>query len=363
MPKHRIIVGISGGVDSAVAASLLQKAGHEVEGIFMKNWEEDDNEDYCSAAEDLSDAEQICDKLGIMLHTVNFSTEYWDQVFQYFIEEYQVGRTPNPDILCNTEIKFKAFLDHANGMGADYIATGHYARVKHGHNSAALLSAKDHNKDQTYFLHGLNQTQLQSALFPLGDLEKPKVRKLAEQLGLPVFDKKDSTGICFIGERKFRTFLQQYVSGKPGDIVDEEFNVIGQHQGSVYYTIGQRSGLGIGGTAKGSEQPWYVADKDIENNQILAVQGHDHPKLMHQSLSLEKAHWINSSPKTGHAYAAKIRYRQSAQACTISKTTEDQWQIDFTQPQRAITPGQYAVLYDQEQCLGGGIIRHRFNLS
>ncbi|MDW3094462.1 MAG: tRNA 2-thiouridine(34) synthase MnmA [Gammaproteobacteria bacterium] len=359
--KH-IVVGLSGGVDSAIAAYLLKKAGHKIDAIFMKNWEEDDSDEYCSAAQDLEDAEKVCKKLGIPLRTVNFSSEYWDWVFEYFLTEHKAGRTPNPDVLCNTEIKFKAFLDFAIELGAEKIATGHYARCQQTTSDYQLLTAIDSNKDQSYFLHGLNQQQLSKSLFPLGDISKPQVRQLAEELNLHIHDKKDSTGICFIGERKFRDFLNQYIDNNQGDIVDTEGNVIGSHQGTTFFTIGQRQGLGIGGVASASEQPWYVVDKNMETNQLIVGQGSDHPDLFNSSLIIEEMHWIEQSYKHSiNSIQAKIRYRQSHQACLATELKNGQWQLDFEQPQRAVTPGQYAVLYDNEHCLGGGIISQRIN--
>ena len=362
MSLMHIVVGLSGGVDSAVAAHLLKSQGHKVDAIFMKNWEEDDNEDYCSAAQDLEDAEKVCEKLGIPLRTVNFSTEYWDHVFEYFLAEHHAGRTPNPDILCNTEIKFKAFLDFASELGAEKIATGHYARVTNQQAQWQLHTGLDPNKDQSYFLHGLNQTQLAKSLFPLGELDKSQVRILAEELNLHIHNKKDSTGICFIGERRFKDFLSQYINNNQGDIIDTEGNTLGKHQGITFFTIGQRQGLGIGGIATASEQPWYVVDKRLDTNELVVAQGSDHPALFNQSLIIEKMHWIDQpqlDPKK--SIHAKIRYRQSHQACTVEELENGQWQLHFQQAQRAVTPGQYAVLYDHEHCLGGGIISQRIN--
>ena len=360
MSFHHIVVGMSGGVDSAVAAHILLSAGHKVDAVFMKNWEEDDTGEYCSAAQDLADAEQVCDSLGISLRTVNFSSEYWDYVFEYFLAEHRAGRTPNPDILCNTEIKFKVFLDYATELGAERIATGHYARTNKQNETTQLLTAKDNNKDQTYFLHGLNQHQLENALFPLGDLKKPQVRQIAADMNLHLHTKKDSTGICFIGERKFRTFLEQYIDANQGNIVDTEGTFLGQHQGITFYTIGQRQGLGIGGVAAAEQEPWYVVDKRIDTNELVVAQGCDHPALFNQSLVVENMHWIDESYKDRIAtLQAKIRYRQQPQACTVRALDEHKWQLDFIDPQRAVTPGQYAVLYDDNICLGGGVISHR----
>ncbi len=359
--KH-IVVGLSGGVDSAVAAHLLKSAGHKVDAIFMKNWEEDDDEQYCSASQDLADAEKVCEKLNIPLRTVNFSSEYWDDVFEYFLAEHRAGRTPNPDILCNTEIKFKAFLDFATELGAEYIATGHYARCTSTPNNHQLLTGMDEGKDQSYFLHGLNQAQLKQSLFPLGEMNKSQVRQLAEDLNLHIHDKKDSTGICFIGERKFSDFLGNYIDNNQGDIIDTEGNVLSQHQGITFFTIGQRQGLGIGGMADASEKPWYVVDKLINSNQLVVAQGSEHPRLYNQSLIVEKMHWIDDAYQGEiNSIQAKIRYRQSHQACDAMELSEGQWQLNFKQAQRAVTPGQYAVLYNQEHCLGGGIISERIN--
>ena len=354
-----IVVGLSGGVDSAVAAHLLKKAGYRVDAIFMKNWEEDDTETYCSAAQDLKDAEHVCEKLNIHLRTVNFSAEYWDTVFEYFLAEHRAGRTPNPDILCNTEIKFKAFLDYATELGAEKIATGHYARISQNQHHYNLLKGVDNNKDQSYFLHGLNQLQLARTIFPLGDFTKIQVRELAQQLGLDIHNKKDSTGICFIGERKFKDFLEKYLDNKQGDIVDTEGNILGNHQGVTFYTIGQRQGLGIGGLAESKGEPWYVVDKDLEQNRLVVGQGNDHPRLFSASLVIENMHWIDPEYGVPERLSARIRYRQTPQQCKICSLNDHYYQIDFEIPQRAVTPGQYAVLYDEEMCLGGGIIHRR----
>lgn len=359
MSSQHIVVGMSGGVDSAVAAYLLKSQGHRVDAVFMKNWDEDDTDEYCSAAQDLADAEQVCEQLKLSLRTVNFSSEYWDLVFEYFLAEHRAGRTPNPDILCNTEIKFKVFLDYAAELGSDRIATGHYARIKNADGVSQLLTARDANKDQTYFLHGLNQHQLKNTLFPLGDLEKSQVRQLAAELNLHVHTKKDSTGICFIGERKFRTFLEQYIDVQPGDIVDTEGNVMGQHQGITFFTIGQRQGLGIGGVAAAEQEPWYVVDKRIDANELVVAQGSDHPALFNHSMLVENMHWIHLEVADNTTLQAKIRYRQQPQQCNAKRLDEHHWQLDFVSPQRAVTPGQYAVLYDDNICLGGGVISRR----
>ncbi len=353
---ERVIVGLSGGVDSSVAAKLLLDQGYLVEGLFMKNWEEDDESGYCSAEEDLADAQQVADQLGIPLHTVNFSHEYWERVFEHFLTEYRSGRTPNPDILCNKEIKFRAFLEHALELGADKIATGHYAQMKEHDGTFQLLKGVDHNKDQSYFLHLLNQRQLSHALFPLGTMEKSEVRAIAEQSGFSNADKKDSTGICFIGERNFRGFLNQYIPAQPGEIQTPDGEVIGHHQGLMYHTLGQRKGLGIGGLTNYSEEPWYAVAKDLKNNILIAGQQKNHPLLMSQTLYSERIHWIGSpSPLPLHCMA-QHRYRQTDQSCTILESTSKGATIHFDQPQRAVTPGQSVVFYGDNQCLGGAVI-------
>ncbi len=355
--KPRVIVGMSGGVDSSVAALLLLEQGYQVEGLFMKNWEEDDNEDYCSAAVDLADAQSVSNQLGIKLHTANFSSEYWDRVFAYFLAEYKAGRTPNPDVICNKEIKFKAFLDHALNLGADKIATGHYARIAVDQDQVQLLKGVDNNKDQSYFLHMLNQYQLSHSLFPVGEIEKPRVREIAQQAGFDTANKKDSTGICFIGERKFKDFLQRFLPAQPGEIINPEGEVIGEHHGLMYYTLGQRQGLGIGGLKSASEQPWFVVKKDLPNNQLIAAQGHQHPLLLSKQLRASQLHWV-----TGHAPAqqfqcyAKTRYRQLDQVCIVTLNSNDDCSVEFEQQQRAITAGQSVVFYRGDQCLGGAII-------
>lgn len=359
---EKIIIGLSGGVDSAVAAFLLKQQGYQVEALFMKNWEEDDSEDYCSAAEDLADARQVCETLDIPLHSVNFSAEYWDRVFAYFLDEYKAGRTPNPDIMCNREIKFKAFLDYALSLGASRIATGHYVQTRTRDGVTELLRGRDDNKDQSYFLYALTGYQLSRALFPVGHLQKPEVRQIAEQQGFDVFNKKDSTGICFIGERKFRDFLQRFLPAQPGVIQTLDGQTIGEHAGLMYYTIGQRQGLGIGGLKEASEQPWFVIDKDLENNILLVAQGHDHPALFHRQCDIHGLHWINPRKITlPFRCSAKIRYRQQDQPCTITAIHNDVATIAFDQPQRAVTPGQALVFYDQQVCLGGGSIDKAFN--
>jgi len=356
---QRIIVGMSGGVDSSVAALLLQQRGYQVEGLFMKNWEEDDSEEYCAAAADLQDAQAVCDRLNIPLHKVNFSSEYWDRVFAYFLDEYRSGRTPNPDVLCNKEIKFRAFLDHAlEGLGAAGIATGHYARLQQDAGVYQLQRAEDENKDQTYFLYLLDQYQLSRTLFPLGDLPKQRVRQVAEAAGLPNHKKKDSTGICFIGERKFRDFLSRYLPANPGGIETPEGEEIGTHQGLMYYTLGQRSGLGIGGMKDSPEAPWFVVGKDLPRNVLIAAQGHEHPLLMSRELSAERVHWIaGRTPPLPLRCLARLRHRQPLQACKITRRSDGVFSVSFEQPQRAATPGQSIVFYDALNCLGGGIIQ------
>ncbi|MCP3665163.1 MAG: tRNA 2-thiouridine(34) synthase MnmA [Gammaproteobacteria bacterium] len=361
MSRAKVIVGLSGGVDSAVAALLLKEQGYRVEGLFMKNWEEDDSAEYCAAAEDLNDARAVADCLDIPLHSINFSGEYWDRVFEYFLAEYRLGRTPNPDVLCNREIKFKAFLDHALDRGASLIATGHYARVTKTDNQAAMLRAFDENKDQTYFLYMLGQYQLQYSLFPLGELQKQTVRELATEAGFPNHKKKDSTGICFIGERKFTDFLSQYIPANPGPMKTPAGEEIGQHQGLMYYTLGQRKGLGIGGRNNADDEPWFAVEKDIPNNTLIVAQGHNHPLLMKQGLTASQLHWVSGqAPSLPLRCEARFRHRQPLQWCTLSSDHSEMIRLEFEQPQRAVTPGQSVVFYDQQRCLGGGIIEHSF---
>ncbi|WP_417615617.1 tRNA 2-thiouridine(34) synthase MnmA [Oceanisphaera sp.] len=357
----KVIVGMSGGVDSSVSAYLLQQQGYQVEGLFMKNWEEDDTDEYCSAAEDLRDAQAVCDKLGIELHTINFAAEYWDNVFEHFLAEYKAGRTPNPDILCNKEIKFKAFLEFAaEDLGADYIATGHYVR-RSFEEQPKMLRGLDGNKDQSYFLYTLSSQQVAKSLFPVGELEKPEVRRLAEQLELVTAKKKDSTGICFIGERKFTDFLAQYLPAQPGKIESVDGMVIGDHQGLMYHTLGQRKGLGIGGLKNTSDDPWYVVDKDMERNVLIVAQG-DHPRLYSNGLIARQLHWVNRTPLTEAVRCTvKTRYRQTDVPCLIEPLDDDTIKVTFDTPQAAVTPGQSAVFYDGEVCLGGGIIENRFS--
>jgi tRNA-specific 2-thiouridylase len=366
--KQRVVVGLSGGVDSAVSAHLLKQQGYEVIGIFMKNWEDDDSDDengkYCSSNIDFVDAASVADVLGIEIEHVNFAAEYKDRVFAEFLREYAAGRTPNPDILCNAEIKFKAFLDHAMRLGAEKIATGHYARVRLNEATGKheLLKGLDPLKDQSYFLHRLNQAQLSKTLFPVGELPKTEVRRIAAEIGLPNAKKKDSTGICFIGERPFRDFLNRYIAKEPGPIKDPTGRTIGQHVGLSFYTLGQRQGLGIGGVkAKGAQkggnehEPWFVARKDVEKNILWVVQGHDHPWLLAPSLRAEDLSWVAGAAPTAVQIAAKTRYRQADAPCTLS-TDDSGITLRFADAQWAVTPGQSAVLYDGEVCLGGGVI-------
>nr|WP_297460195.1 tRNA 2-thiouridine(34) synthase MnmA [uncultured Halomonas sp.] len=356
----KVIVGMSGGVDSSVAALLLLEQGYRVEGLFMKNWDEDDGSEYCTAKTDLADAQAVCEKLGIRLHTANFAAEYWDNVFEHFLAEYRAGRTPNPDILCNREIKFKVFLDYAEMLGAEKIATGHYVRRGRGQGAsrALLLKGLDVNKDQSYFLHAVPEAAIARSLFPIGELEKPAVRELAEQHGLATARKKDSTGICFIGERRFRDFLQQYLPAQPGRIETPEGDDIGEHMGLMYYTLGQRQGLGIGGLADYSDAPWFVAGKDLERNVLIAVQGQQHPLLYTDTLITEAMDWIAGEPPASEArLTAKTRYRQTDEPCHMHVRDDGGVQVVFDDPQRAVTPGQSLVLYDGDICLGGGVIR------
>jgi tRNA-specific 2-thiouridylase len=359
MAREKAIVGMSGGVDSSVAAWLLKEQGFEVVGLFMKNWEDDDTDEYCTSREDLIDAVSVADCIGIDIEAVNFSAEYRERVFHNFLAEYRAGRTPNPDVLCNAEIKFKAFLDHALSLGADWIATGHYARIRRpegnprGEAGSELLKAADASKDQSYFLYRLNQAQLSKTLFPLGDWLKRDVRRLAYELGLPNHAKRDSTGICFIGERPFREFLMRYLPASPGPMQTPEGRLVGTHQGLMYYTIGQRQGLGIGGPG----QPWYVVAKDLEGNRLLVAQGHDHPALFKDRLRGTSASWISGTiPRSRQAYTAKTRYRQPDAPCTLVRADSETCELDFDHAQWAITPGQSVVLYEGEVCLGGGII-------
>jgi tRNA-specific 2-thiouridylase len=357
MAGKRVIVGMSGGVDSSVAALLLKRQGYRVSGLFMKNWEDDDTDEYCSSREDLVDCVAVADRLGIEIDVVNFSSQYKKRVFEDFLREYRAGRTPNPDVLCNAEIKFRAFLDHALDLGADYIATGHYAQIRSSEGVFQLLKAEDGTKDQSYFLYRLTQEQLARTLFPLGALHKRDVRELARAEGLPVHDKKDSTGICFIGERPFREFLGRYLPPQPGEIRTLEGRALGRHEGLMYYTIGQRQGLGIGGSRDGDGEPWYVAAKDLERNRLIVVQGREHPALYHSRLRASNLTWVSGvAPHCHWVYSAKTRYRQKDAPCSIDSVTAEQCTIDFAEPQWAITPGQSVVVYESQVCLGGGII-------
>ena len=354
----KIVVGLSGGVDSAVAALLAKRAGHEVVGLFMKNWEDDDNDEYCSTREDLVDAVSVAETLGIEVEAVNFAAEYRDRVFASFLAEYKAGRTPNPDVLCNAEIKFRAFLDHAVALGAERIATGHYARVEERDGSLVLLKGTDPGKDQSYFLHRLNQAQLARTLFPVGHLLKSEVRRLAREAGLPNHAKRDSTGICFIGERPFREFLSRYLPRAPGPMVTPAGERLGEHEGLMYYTLGQRQGLGIGGRRESAGDPWYVAGKDMATNTLTVVQGHDHALLLRKSLAAADASWVSGAPPASRdGLGAKTRYRQADCACALKEASATGFELDFAAPQWAVTPGQSAVLYRGEVCLGGGVIR------
>jgi tRNA-uridine 2-sulfurtransferase len=372
--KPLVIVGMSGGVDSSVSALLLKQQGYRVEGLFMKNWDEDDGTEYCTAKTDLADAERVCEKIGIKLHTANFAAEYWDNVFEHFLEEYKAGRTPNPDILCNREIKFKVFLEYAKILGGDYIATGHYVRRADREGHTYLLKGLDPNKDQSYFLHAVGEAEFARSLFPVGDIEKPEVRRIAEEHGLITHDKKDSTGICFIGERRFKDFLQQYLPAQPGEIQTPDGTVIGQHSGLMYHTIGQRQGLGIGGVKGANEEPWFVARKDLNRNVLVVVQGTNHPLLFTNHLIAQQAHWINgapasstslnpqSTPSSSFTCTAKNRYRQEDQACRVTILADGTLDVLFDAPQRAVTPGQSVVFYQGDVCLGGAVIESTDNV-
>jgi tRNA-specific 2-thiouridylase len=358
MSEGRVVIGMSGGVDSSVAAWLLKQQGYEVVGLFMKNWEDDDDDEYCSTRQDLIDAAAAADVIGVELEAVNFAAEYKDRVFAEFLREYSAGRTPNPDVLCNAEIKFKAFLDHALKLGAEHIATGHYARVRQAGARFELLRGLDPAKDQSYFLHRLNQAQLSRTLFPIGHLRKTEVRRIAAEIGLPNAKKKDSTGICFIGERPFREFLNRYLPMKPGPILDAEGRRIGEHVGLAFYTLGQRKGIGIGGMRGASTEPWFVARKDMETNTLWIVQGHDHPWLMSNRLTALDAVWVAGEPPApGTRLTAKTRYRQADAGCTLTSIAGSRFELLFDAPQWAVTPGQSAVLYSGEVSLGGGVIQ------
>ncbi|MBC7859376.1 MAG: tRNA 2-thiouridine(34) synthase MnmA [Burkholderiaceae bacterium] len=363
MGKKKVVIGMSGGVDSSVAAWMLKEQGFEVIGLFMKNWEDDDDSEFCSSRQDWIDAASVADVVGVDIEAVNFSAEYKDRVFAEFLREYEAGRTPNPDVLCNAEIKFKSFLDHAMTLGADLIATGHYARVRQAGERFELLKAFDATKDQSYFLHRLNQAQLSKTLFPLGEIPKTEVRQIAEKLALPNAQKKDSTGICFIGERPFREFLNRYLSYQPGLMKTDDGKTVGEHVGLSFYTLGQRKGIGIGGVksyqnADGSSDAWYVARKDIVNNTLYVVQGHDHPWLLSQALTFGQASWTAGAAPEPRRLSAKTRYRQADVACAVAPQAgvDGGYELRFDAAQWAVTPGQSAVLYDGDVCLGGGII-------
>jgi len=358
MARERIVIGMSGGVDSSVSALLLKRAGYEVVGLFMKNWEDDDDDEYCSTREDLVDCASVAEVIGIELEVVNFSAEYKERVFSAFLSEYSAGRTPNPDVLCNAEIKFRAFLDHAMALGAQRIATGHYARVRESGGGFELLKALDASKDQSYFLHRLTQAQLARVIFPVGELKKTEVRRIAKEAGLSNFAKRDSTGICFIGERPFREFLNRYLPRKPGAMRTPEGKVVGEHIGLSFYTIGQRKGVGIGGLKGSLGEPWYVAGKDLGRNELIVVQGHDHPLLLSGRLSAQDLAWVSgSTPDTQLGYSGKTRYRQADAACHLAQVSSRGLDVEFDVPQWAVTPGQSVVLYRDEVCLGGGVIQ------
>lgn len=361
---NTVVVGLSGGVDSSVAALMLLEQGYRVEGLFMKNWDEDDGTEFCTAKEDLADAQAVCDRLGINLHTVNFAAEYWDSVFEVFLSEYSAGRTPNPDILCNKEIKFKAFLHYAEDLGADLIATGHYARADKLGGRYRLLKGRDANKDQSYFLYTLGQPQLSRTLFPIGHLEKPEVRRLAAAAGFLNARKRDSTGICFIGERRFKEFLKRYLPARPGEIQTAGGETVGRHEGLMYYTLGQRRGFGVGGIRGADQDAWYVLRKDLERNVLVVGQGHDHPLLFTDALEAGTLDWCGSLPlEAPVCCTAKNRYRQTDQDCRVEPMPDGRCRVFFDQPQRAVTPGQSVVFYLGEECLGGGVIERTFNLA
>jgi len=354
-PRPLVIVALSGGVDSAVATLLLLEQGYRVQALFMSNWDEDE-QGYCTAAEDFQDARRVSDVLGIPLHKVSFAAEYRRRVFDEFLREYRAGRTPNPDVLCNREIKFGVCLDYARRLGGEVLATGHYARIVHEGDRHRLLKGRDPAKDQSYFLHAIDPAVLPHVLFPVGDLTKDVVRRMARAAALPVFDKRDSTGICFIGERPFKEFLAQYLSAQPGNTETPTGEVIGQHQGLMYYTLGQRQGLGVGGVAGSGEAAWYVARKDLARNALIVVQGDDHPLLYSGGLRTGPVHWLAAGPRSGRLNCQiKTRYRQRDQACTV-EFAGNASRVTFESPQRSVTPGQFAVFYDGEECLGGAVI-------
>ena len=356
LPPATVVIGMSGGVDSSVAAWILKQQGYHVVGLFMKNWEDDDNSEFCSSRQDWLDVVSVADLIGIDVEAVNFAAEYKDRVFAEFLKEYSAGRTPNPDVLCNAEIKFKAFLDHAISLGAQAIATGHYAKTARCDDGVHLLKAIDDTKDQSYFLYRLTQQQLSHVIFPLGGIRKSMVRDIAEMIGLPNAKKKDSTGICFIGERPFRDFLNRYLPNQPGPIKTEDDKVIGEHIGLAFYTLGQRKGIGMGGSKDGSGDPWFVAKKDMASNSLYIVQGHDHPWLLNRALQTAQISWTFEGSPEQKNYTAKTRYRQSDASCQLKQGAADSFTLEFDDAQWAVTPGQSAVLYDGERCLGGGII-------
>ena len=353
--RSLVIVGMSGGVDSSVTAWLLQQQGYEVQGLFMSNWDEDED-GYCTAAQDYKDARKVCEQIGIELHRVSFAGQYRERVFSYFLDEYRAGRTPNPDVLCNREIKFGVCFDYARRLGADWVATGHYARVQH-EPQVRLLKGLDPAKDQSYFLHAMPNSALTRTLFPIGEMHKDAVRKIARDLTLPVFDKKDSTGICFIGERPFAEFLAKYLPAQPGNIESVDGRTLGRHQGLMYYTLGQRQGLRIGGRSDAGDEPWYVVRKELERNVLLVAQGHDHPAMLASTMRVGQLTWVAGQPPASRfRCTAKVRYRQVDQPCELTLATAGQCSVTFDSPQRAVTPGQYAVFYQADECLGGGVI-------
>ena len=356
LPPATVVIGMSGGVDSSVAAWILKQQGYNVIGLFMKNWEDDDNSEYCSSRQDWLDVVSVADLIGIDVEAVNFASEYKDRVFAEFLREYSAGRTPNPDVLCNAEIKFKAFLDHAMSLGAEAIATGHYAKTARVGEEVHLLKAIDETKDQSYFLYRLNQQQLKHVIFPLGGIRKTVIREIAQKIGLPNAAKKDSTGICFIGERPFREFLNRYLPNKPGPIKTEDGKTVGEHVGLAFYTLGQRKGIGMGGSKDGTGDPWFVAKKDIQTNTLYIVQGHEHPWLLNPLLNASQISWTSDLAPDLGSYSAKTRYRQVDAPCQLSALTQDLLTLNFDEAQWAVTPGQSAVIYSGDRCLGGGII-------